>query len=620
MNRPKANATNEARAPLSDGRPGRLSSSKNDFAFRIGTVNGTGSASANSLLMQAIFRMGIPVTGKNVFPSNIQGLPTWYEIRVNKDGYTARPDQVDLVVALNPETYKKDVATVRTGGYLLYDSSWPLDDSLVREGITIMGIPFGKICIEAFSADRERTLMRNIVYVGALAALLEFDMDVVGEMLQEKFAKKRALLDANHRAIRLGYDFAKANYDCPLPFHLERMDSTKDYVLLDGNTAGALGAVYAGATVAAWYPITPSSSLMDAFKEFCERFRVDPISKEKKYCIIQAEDELASAGMVLGATWAGARAFTSTAGPGISLMSEFVGLAYYAELPGVFFDIQRTGPSTGMPTRTQQGDLLSIAYLSHGDTKHIALFPANPEECFRMAVQAFDLTERFQTPVFVVSDLDIGMNDWMTKRLTWNDSYVPDRGKVLSAAELDQVKKFSRYADVDGDGIPQRTIPGVSGKGAFFTRGSGHTKDATYTEDAGEYKEVMERLKKKLETAANEVPAPDMLGKGNKIGLISIGGCHAAMLEAVDLLKAGGIDADYMRIKAFPFNPQVKQFVEVHDRCIIVEQNRDGQLRTLIAIETGIARDRMSSILDWGGLPLTAPLVVREVAKLLETK
>ncbi|HEY6219505.1 MAG TPA: 2-oxoacid:acceptor oxidoreductase subunit alpha [Gemmatimonadaceae bacterium] len=592
------------------------SSRTNDFAFRIGTVNGTGSASANSLLMQAIFRMGIPVTGKNVFPSNIQGLPTWYEIRVNKHGYTARPDQVDLVVALNPETYKKDVATVRPGGYLLYDSSWPLDDALIREGITIMGIPFGKICVDAFKADRERTLMRNIVYVGALAALLEFDMDVVGEMLQEKFAKKKNLLDANHRAIRLGYDYAKQTYDCPLPFHLERMDATKDYVLLDGNTSAALGAVYAGATVAAWYPITPSSSLMDAFKEFCERFRIDPVTKEKKYCIIQAEDELASAGMVLGATWAGARAFTSTAGPGISLMSEFVGLAYYAEVPGVFFDIQRTGPSTGMPTRTQQGDLLKIAYLSHGDTKHIALFPANPEECFHMAVQAFDLTERFQTPVFVVSDLDIGMNDWMTRRLTWDDSFTPDRGKVLGAAELEQIKKFARYTDVDGDGIAARTLPGVHGKGAYFTRGSGHTKDATYTEDAAEYREVMERLKKKLETAAKEVPAPETRGKGHQVGLISVGGCHAAMLEAVDLLKAGGIEADYMRIKAFPFGPQVKEFVEAHERCIVVEQNRDGQLRTLIAIETGIARDRMDSVLDWGGLPLTAPLVVREVTKL----
>jgi 2-oxoglutarate/2-oxoacid ferredoxin oxidoreductase subunit alpha len=593
-------------------------SGTNDFAFRIGTVNGTGSASANSLLMQAIFRMGIPVTGKNVFPSNIQGLPTWYEIRVSKDGYMARPDQIDLCVALNPETYRKDVAAVRPGGYLLYDSSWPLDDALIREGITILGIPFGKMCVEAFQADRERTLMRNIVYVGALAAFLDFDMDVVGEMLREKFSKKQALLDANFRAIRLGYDYAKANYTCPLPFSLQPMDKTSDHVLLDGNTAAALGAVYAGATVGAWYPITPSSSLMDAFKEFCERFRMDPVTKQKKYCIIQAEDELAAAGMVLGATWTGARAFTSTAGPGISLMSEFIGLAYYAEVPGVFFDIQRTGPSTGMPTRTQQSDLLSIAYLSHGDTKHIALFPANPEECFSMAVQAFDLTERFQTPVFVVSDLDIGMNDWMTRRLRWDDAFAPDRGKVLGADELEKVKKFARYTDIDGDGIAARTLPGIHGKGAYFTRGSGHTKDATYTEDATEYCEVMTRLAKKLATAATAVPAPEINGTGGDIGIVSIGGCHAAVSEAVDILRATGLSVDYMRIRAFPFDTGVAEFLNAHERCFVVEQNRDGQLRSLLAIETGIARDRMMPVVDFGGLPLTAPIVVRAVTRQLE--
>ena len=587
----------------------------NDFAFKIGTVNGTGSASANSLLMQAIFRMGIPVTGKNVFPSNIQGLPTWYEIRVSKDGYTARPEHVDLVVALNLETYAKDVAAVRQGGYLLYDSSWPLDDRLVREGITILGIPFGKMCVENFDGDRNRTLLRNIVYVGALAALLEFDMDVVGEMLREKFAKKQKLLDANFKAIRLGYDYAKANYTCPLPFSLQRMDETKDCILIDGNAAAALGAVYAGATVGAWYPITPSTSLMEAFKEYCERFRIDPETKQRKYALIQAEDELAAAGMVFGAGWAGARSFTSTAGPGISLMSEFIGLAYYTEIPGVFFDIQRTGPSTGMPTRTQQGDLLSIAYLSHGDTKHIALFPANPAECFTLAVSAFDLAERFQTPVFVVSDLDIGMNDWMCKRFTWDDAYRPDRGKVLGPAELEQVQRFSRYLDTDGDGIAARSLPGVHPKGGYFTRGSGHTKHATYTEDAAEYLEVVDRLKHKLETAATAVPAPEIHlqnadGPAAEIGIISIGGCHAAVLEAVDRLRAGGVYADYMRIRAFPFAAGVREFIEAHEPCYVVEQNRDGQLRTLLAIETGIARDRMMSVLDYGGLPLTADRVV----------
>lgn len=590
----------------------------NDFAFKIGTVNGTGSASANSLLMQAIFRMGIPVTGKNVFPSNIQGLPTWYEIRVSKDGYTARPEEVDLVVALNTATYAKDVASVRPGGYLLYDSSWPLDDTLIREGITILGIPFGRMCVESFQGDRERTLLRNIAYAGALAALLEIDMDVIGEMLREKFSKKKALLDANFTAIRLGYDYAKATYSCPLPFHLEKMDATKDSVLLDGNSAAALGAVYAGATVGAWYPITPSTSLMEAFKEYCERFRIDPETKQRKYCLIQAEDELAAAGMVIGAGWAGARSFTSTAGPGISLMSEFIGLAYYTEIPGVFFDIQRTGPSTGMPTRTQQGDLLSIAYLSHGDTKHIALFPANPEECFYLAVEAFDLAERFQTPVFVVSDLDIGMNDWMCPALEWDDAYRPDRGKVLSAEDLEHIQRFSRYLDADGDGIAARTLPGASPKGGYFTRGSGHNKHGAYTEDSAEYLEVVDRLARKLVTASHAVPRPEFhlqnaSGPAADIGIISLGGCHAAVLEGVDRLRADGRSVDYMRVRAFPFGPSIRDFIESHDRCYVVEQNRDGQLRSLLAIETGIARDRMTSVLDYGGLPLTADRVVRGV-------
>jgi 2-oxoglutarate/2-oxoacid ferredoxin oxidoreductase subunit alpha len=590
----------------------------NDFAFKIGTVNGTGSASANSLLMQAIFRMGIPVTGKNVFPSNIQGLPTWYEIRVSKDGYTARPEHVDLVVALNTATYAKDVAAVRTGGYLLYDSSWPLDDTLIREGITILGIPFGRMCVESFQGDRERTLLRNIAYAGALAALLEIDMDVIGEMLREKFSKKKSLLDANFTAIKLGYDYARANYTCPLPFHLEKMDANKDSILLDGNSAAALGAVYAGATVGAWYPITPSTSLMEAFKEYCERFRIDPATKQRKYALIQAEDELAAAGMVIGAGWAGARSFTSTAGPGISLMSEFIGLAYYTEIPGVFFDIQRTGPSTGMPTRTQQGDLLSIAYLSHGDTKHIALFPANPAECFYLAVEAFDLTERFQTPVFVVSDLDIGMNDWMCPTLKWDDSYRPDRGKVLDADALERIQRFSRYFDIDGDGIAARTLPGTSPKGGYFTRGSGHDKHAIYTEDSDAYMEVVDRLARKLVTASTVVPAPEFHvqndgGGAADIGIISIGGCHAAVLEAVDRLRHDGRSVDYMRVRAFPFAPSVREFIESHSRCYVVEQNRDGQLRTLLAIETGVARDRMTSVLDYGGLPLTADRVVSGV-------
>jgi 2-oxoglutarate ferredoxin oxidoreductase subunit alpha len=587
----------------------------NDFAFKIGTVNGTGSASANGLLMQAIFRMGIPVTGKNIFPSNIQGLPTWYEIRVSKDGYTARPSDVDLVVALNPATYAKDVATVRPGGFLVYDSSWPLEPDLVRAGITILGIPFGKLCVDNFQGDRDRTLLRNIVYAGALAALLSIDMDVVGAMLAEKYGKKPKLLDSNHKAIKLGYDYAQAHFACPLPFHLEKMDATGDSILIDGNTACALGAVYAGATVGAWYPITPATALMEQFKAFCEKFRVDKETGIHNYAILQAEDELAAAGIVIGAGWAGARAFTNTSGPGISLMQEFIGLAYYTDIPAVFFDVQRCGPATGMPTRTQQADLLSLAYASHGDTKHIVLFPANPGEAFEMAVQSFDLAERYQTPVFVATDLDIGMNDWMVKRFQWDDRYRPDRGKVLDAAALDKLPKFSRYLDVDGDGIAARTLPGVGGKGAYFVRGSGHDKHAAYTEDSDAYQELVDRLKRKFEHAATAVPRPAYtLQAGAEIGLITIGGCDAAVREAADTLRACGITVDIMRVRGFPFAADVKEFIDRHDKNFVIEQNRDAQLRSLLAIELGIPRDAMIAVLDYGGMPLTAKVVVDAVA------
>ena len=587
----------------------------NDFAFKMATVNGTGSASANSLLMQAIFRMGIPVTGKNIFPSNIQGLPTFYEVRVSKDGYTARPQHVDLVVALNPSTYAKDVATVRPGGYLMYDSSWPLESELEREGITIIGIPFGQMCVDTFVGDRDRTLLRNIVYAGALAALLEIDMDLIGQMLIEKFSKKKKLLEFNNTAIRLGYDYAKKHFACPLPFHLEKMDATGDSILIDGNTAAGLGAVYAGATVGAWYPITPSTSLMEAFRAFCERFRVEPDTGLHRYCIIQAEDELAAAGIVIGAGWAGARAFTNTSGPGISLMQEFIGLAYYTEIPAVFYDVQRTGPATGMPTRTQQCDLMSLAYASHGDTKHIVLFPCSPEECFYIGTTAFDLAERFQTPVFVASDLDIGMNDWMCKRLVWDDGYQPDRGKVLDAAALEQVKKFSRYLDVDGDGIAARTLPGVHPNGAYFVRGSGHDKHGAYTEDSDAYQEVVDRLTRKFATAATVVPAPEFhLQPNAQVAIVSLGSCHAAVLEAIDRLRDDGIVADYMRIKAFPFNSSVREFIDAHDAVFVVEQNRDAQLRSLLAIETGVPRDNMTPVLDYGGMPLTANVVVTAIA------
>lgn len=589
----------------------------NDFAFKMGTVNGTGSASANSLLMQAIFRMGIPVTGKNLFPSNIQGLPTWYEIRVSKDGYTARPAAVDLVVAMNPSTYAKDVAAVRPGGYLLYDSSWPLDPALVREGITILGVPFGQMCVEHFERDRDRTLLRNIAYAGALAALLSIDIDVIGGMLREKFGKKPRLLEANHTAIRLGYEYAKKEFDCPLPFHLAPMDATSGHILMDGNTAAALGCVFAGATVGAWYPITPATALMEAFKAFCEKYRVDPDTGLHRYAILQAEDELAAAGIVIGAGWAGARAFTNTSGPGISLMQEFIGLAYYTDIPGVFFDVQRTGPSTGMPTRTQQADLLSLAFASHGDTKHIVLFPRDPGECFTMAVEAFDLAERFQTPVFVASDLDIGMNDWMVERLAWDDSYRPDRGKVLDAEDLEKVQKFSRYLDVDGDGVAARTLPGVGGKGAYFVRGSGHDKHAGYTEDSDAYQEVVDRLKRKIDGSAPFLPAPSIHHQpGAAIALVTLGGCDAAVREAADVLRADGIHVDIMRIRSFPFHPEVQAFFDRrHEHTFVIEQNRDAQLRSLLQIELGMARDQLIPILDYGGMPLTAQAVVAGVTR-----
>ncbi|MDX2207824.1 MAG: 2-oxoacid:acceptor oxidoreductase subunit alpha [Gemmatimonadales bacterium] len=588
----------------------------NDFAFKIGTVNGSGSASANGLLMQAIFRMGIPVTGKNVFPSNIQGLPTWYEIRVNGERWTARPSALDLVVALNPATYAQDVAAVRPGGYLLYDSSWPLDPTLVREGVTILGVPFGAMCIEAFQGDRERTLMRNIVYAGTLAALLKIDMEVVAGMLDEKFARKKRLLDANHQAIRMGYDFARTHFDCPLPFHLEKLDKTGGHVLMDGNTACALGAVYAGATVGAWYPITPSTSLMEAFTAFCREFRVDQATGEHRYAILQAEDELSAAGMVIGAGWAGARAFTNTSGPGISLMQEFIGLAYYTEIPSVFFDIQRCGPSTGMPTRTQQGDLLMLAYASHGDTRHPLLFPANPAECFEMSVLAFDIAERFQTPVFVASDLDIGMNDWMMPRLAWDDNWRPDRGKVLDAEALDALPKFSRYLDTDGDGIAARTLPGVGAKGAYFVRGSGHDKHAAYTEDADAYREVVDRLKRKIDGAADAVPRPVIDRQdGATIGLVTIGGCDAAVREAVSVLRGRGMAVSLMRVRGFPFHADVAAFLAEHEQLLVIEQNRDAQLRSLLAIELGLARDRMTPVLDYSGLPLTAAFVIEAASR-----
>ena len=582
----------------------------NDFVVKFANVNGTGSASANGLIMKSIFRMGVPVVGKNFFPSNIQGLPTWYEIRVTGEGWIARSGRVDLMVAMNAETYARDIAEVSPGGYLLYDSSWPRPALLAREDVTVLGVPLAQMCSEHFEGARARILMKNIMYAGVLAALLDLDLEVMRGLLAESFAKKPALVDANMQAITLGYEYAREHFECPLPYRVGRLDKTGGHFMMDGNTAAALGCVYAGATVGAWYPITPSTSLMDAFRAFCARYRVDPETGRNNYLIIQAEDELAAIGAVIGACWNGARSFTPTSGPGISLMNEFIGLAYYAEIPAVLFDVQRVGPSTGMPTRTQQCDLLACAYASHGDTRHVLLFPADPEECFYMSVQAFDLAERLQTPVFVLLDLDIGMNDWMVPDLKWDDDWRPDRGKVLTAEMLEKIERFHRYLDVDGDGIPWRTLPGVGEKGAYFTRGSGHNKFGAYTEDSAEYQEVMERLSRKFRTAAGMVPKAVVTGSGSRAAIVSIGSCDGAVQEALAILAEEGVELDYLRVRGFPFGEEVEAFLEAHDTIFVVEQNRDAQLRSLLTLETAVDKRKLRSILHYSGFPVSSDFIV----------
>ncbi|WP_394836727.1 2-oxoacid:acceptor oxidoreductase subunit alpha [Pendulispora rubella] len=589
----------------------------NDFAFKLANVNGTGSASANGLIMQAIFRMGIPVSGKNLFPSNIQGLPTWYEVRVNAKGHTARTSVYDLIVAMNAETYARDIREVRPGGYVLYDATWPLSPALARDDVTFLGVPYAQLCNENFTEVRERTLMKNIAYVGTLVALFDIDMDIVTGMLKEKFSRKPALMESNAKAIKLGYDYAREHFECPLPMKLEKMDATKGSILIDGNTATALGCVYAGATVAAWYPITPSTSVLDGFKAFCETYRTDKATGERRYCILQAEDELAAMGMVIGAAWNGARAFTSTSGPGISLMSELIGLAYYAEVPAVIVDVQRVGPSTGMPTRTQQGDILMCAYASHGDTKHVVLFPANPNECFSLAVKAFDLAEKLQTPVFLLSDLDIGMNDWVVPRLEWDDSYKPDRGRVLSKEELLALPtpKYYRYSPEDEHGVAARTLPGVHEKGSFFTRGSGHNKLGGYTEIPDEYQEVMDRLARKHRAARHLVP-PAIIEKRPEatFGVVTVGGCDPAVREALETLEERGVHGDFLRVRAFPFGDEVEAFLAEHEIVYVVEQNRDAQLRSLLILETSVPKEKLRSITAYGGFPLQAHQVIEGIA------
>ena len=629
--------------------------SVNDFGMSIATVNGTGSANANSLLVRAIFRMGVPVMGKNLLPSNIQGMATWFEIRVSPTTQLGRTGAHDLVVAMNLQTFDDDVAGAAADGVVVFDSSAGPLPNRGRDDCTFLGIPLAALVTEAFDDPRQRVLLRNVAGVGVLAALLAVDPTVAIELLAERFEHRPQVLQANERAFELGYDEALVRVDCPLPFHVEPLDVTKDMVLMDGNMATALGCLYAGATVAAWYPITPSTSVMDDFTSLCARYRrvpeqeatpratapgaagagavtasaraaVDPTSLDcppgfrNNYLVIQAEDELAAIGMVIGANWNGARAFTATSGPGISLMTELLGLAYYAEIPAVVFDVQRAGPSTGMPTRTQQADLIAAAYASHGDTKHLLLFPADPAECFELALAAFDSAERFQTPVLVLSDFDIGMNEWAVPRLEWDESYRPHRGRVLTLGEVEMLARFDRYAGWDADYVAARTIPGVHPRAAYFTRGSGHDSLGGYTEAPDRYEEVVDRLARKLAAAACALPAPVLERRvGAMGGVITIGSTDAVTREALARLSAEGIVLDYLRVRAFPFHDAVREFMAAHDRCIVVEQNRDGQLRALLSIETETPIERLGSVRLYGGLPATVDEIAEGVLGALES-
>jgi 2-oxoglutarate ferredoxin oxidoreductase subunit alpha len=584
----------------------------NDFVIKFANVNGSGSASANELFAKAILRMGVPVSPRNIFPSNIQGLPTWYEARVCEKGYLGRRGGVDLMVAMNPQTWDADIAEIEPGGYLFYDSTRPVPESKFRPDINIIGIPLTEISNATYTDPRQRQLFKNIIYVGALSMLLAVDAEVFEKLFAEQYKGKEALLDSNIRALHLGRDYVKNNLKAPLGIRVQKADKVGDQIFTDGNSAAALGCVYGGATVAAWYPITPSSSVPEAFQKYCDKYRTDPSTGLNRFAIVQAEDELASIGMVVGAGWNGARAFTATSGPGISLMAEFIGLAYFAEIPVTIINVQRGGPSTGMPTRTQQSDLLACAYASHGDTKHVMLLPEDPYECFEFGAVALDLADRLQTPIFFMTDLDIGMNQRLSKPFVWDDARTYDRGKVMTAEELEAGKDFGRYKDVDGDGIAWRTLPGTHPtKGAYFTRGTTRDPYARYSERGPDYIYNMERLQRKFATAADMVPQPvfDKAPKPTKLGVIYFGSTSPAMKEGLDILNAEGIHLDAMRLRAFPFPASVEAFIAEHDRVYMVEQNRDAQMHSILVNELSIDPAKMIKVLHYDGTPITARFI-----------
>jgi 2-oxoglutarate ferredoxin oxidoreductase subunit alpha len=589
----------------------------NDFVVKFANVNGSGSASANSLFAKSILRMGVPVAARNIFPSNIQGLPTWYEVRVSEAGHLGRRGGVDLMVAMNPQTWDRDLAEIESGGYLFYDCTKPLPPEKFRGDVTVIGVPLTAITNDAYSDPRQRQLFKNIIYVGALAALLDIEIGVIEQLLSEEFAKKPKLIPPNVEALGMGYQYVREHLK-PLGLKVQRADAVGDRIFVEGNSAAALGAVYGGATVCAWYPITPSTSLAEAFAAHCDKLRKDE-SGAARYAIVQAEDEIASIGVVVGAGWNGARAFTCTSGPGVSLMQEFIGLSYFAEIPAVIFDVQRGGPSTGMPTRTQQSDILGAAYASHGDTKHPLLFPMDPGECFEFGAAAFDLSDRLQTTIFVMLDLDIGMNDWLTKPFQWDDTKTLDRGKVMTAEELEAGKEFGRYLDVDGDGIPYRTYPGTHpSKGGYFTRGTSRDRYARYSETGADYVENMQRLLKKFDTARDLVPAPieRKAPLPSTLGIIYFGSTTPAMNEALDALEAEGVHLDALRIRAFPFSDAVSDFIARHERVFVVEQNRDAQLRTLLTTELDIDPHRLVKVLHYDGTPITARFIIDRISAL----